>query len=51
MYVLTKEVIVSMKNIHVSLKITQQENQALHESIARLQNNWFLTSLGCVFTM
>jgi hypothetical protein len=51
MYVLTKEVIVSMENIHVALKIMQQKNQTLHESIACLQNNWVLTSLGCVFTM
>jgi hypothetical protein len=33
MYVLTKEVIASMENILVAIKITQQENQALHESI------------------
>jgi hypothetical protein len=39
MYVLTTEVIVSMENILVALTITQEENQALHKSIAYLQNN------------
>lgn len=38
-----------MENILIALRITQQENQALHKSTARLQNNWVLTSLGCVF--
>jgi hypothetical protein len=39
MYVFTKEVITSMENILVALKIMQQEIQALHKSIACLQNN------------
>jgi hypothetical protein len=39
MYVLTKKVIASMENILIALRITQQENQALHKSTARLQNN------------
>jgi hypothetical protein len=39
MYVLTKEVFASMENILVALKIMQQKNQALHKSIACLQNN------------